>query len=279
MIYAAYSDPHSGGNLGLINPETKLLKPSDGQEYYPPLTETQTWIWKIYQKLVDAVNFTDDDITLYLLGDPVHGIIWTKELISTPLVDQLMLAKGTLDPWLKLPRLKRIIFVIGTGVHEMGEGSASQILRALISPIRPDVDIVVTYHWLGYDADGNPHTDASHHGSHPGIYLHTGGNISRAKLRDMMQSEINYGVSVGEVRRPPRIYLRGHYHERRDEIVEIAGYKSRLLLLPSMSGITEYARKVGKSPSWITCGGVIFKDESTVDWIIDTKDLRDYGQL
>lgn len=278
MLYAKISDTHAGHNLGLCNPDVKLVRVMDGQEYTPVLTETQRWAWHLYMQMVDKAEQSLEELTVFHYGDPVHGIRWIEELMSDAMVDQFLMARANWMPWLRIPRLKRIEFIIGTGVHEMGQGSATRTIQAMLQPIREDVEMNVTYHGLYYK-DDELFLDAAHHGPHPGKYLHTAGNIVRFYLRDRMQREINYGISCGVIRKPPQIYARGHWHEKRDEWYEIGGFRSRILCLPSFSGITEHAHKTGQSPPFLEIGGCLLHDQNDVEWITDRKDIRKYGSI
>ncbi|MGW8182074.1 MAG: hypothetical protein ACWGQW_25375, partial [bacterium] len=71
----------------------------------------------------------------------------------------------------------------------------------------------------------------------------------------------------------------GHWHVRRDETIQVGSEESRMLLFPSYSGITHHARKVGRSPAFLECGGAVVVDRDHVEWVTETKDLRRYERI
>lgn len=265
----AVSDWHAGSIYSPINPDT-LIQSADGTVFHPERrTAITEWIWQIHKRMVDKAQTLTSSFTLVHLGDICQGNRFMSELISDNLAHQPELALWTMKPFLDLPNCQRVEIILGTAAHNGGQGALEMITAGLVRAYRPDIEVNIHYHAVYYTDEGTiPWVDAAHHGPHPGMYLHTAGNIARNYLRDNMQAEIN------KLRIPPKYYLRGHYHERRSVEYEIGDYTSRLINLPSLTGANEYARKAGRSPTGVTVGGCIISD-SGVEWVTDSQDIRD----
>jgi len=114
--------------------------------------------------------------------------------------------------------------------------------------------------------------DYRHHGPGGGIRNWTKGNVARHYLRSLMLDEIVYG------RRPPDLVLCGHYHTKVNEVVTVGNHESRLVVMPSMCGLSGYARQVTKSAYIITNGIAFFHVEdgevSRPIWVEETLDIR-----
>jgi len=83
-IVAILSDIHSGHKLGLANPKTKLEDESNGKvkTFYPQLSETQKFMWEVYEWGKDeTIKLAGkDDVILIHDGDPTHvrHLFWKR---------------------------------------------------------------------------------------------------------------------------------------------------------------------------------------------------------
>jgi hypothetical protein len=73
---------------------------------------------------------------------------------------------------------------------------------------------------------------------------------------------------IGDRNTPPQLVLRGHYHSLINETFTIYTnnqcYESRLVVVPPLCGLGDFARKITRSAHKVTEGGAIFE-------IIDNK--------
>lgn len=258
-IIAAISDTHAGHKLGLCNPETELEEVDNNQniKYHPQLSETQKFLWETYKW---GVNETiklagDDDLFVIHNGDPTHGKAGFLVTMTSRMSDQILIAQANLNEWFKYKNMKGLELTIGTGLHEMGEGSSSLLIAELLRNKYPKIDVSIVYHGLlsirGIDID------YAHHGAFPGSRVWLKGNEMRYYLRDIMMREVLSG------KKPPDLVLRGHYHVYRREFVEITTddyqYGSWIVTLPGFTFKDDYTRRATKSEFKQSCGMVVFE--------------------
>ena len=263
------SDLHGGHRYGLLNPETALDEidqngnPID-KTYDPQLTKIQEYLWEIYTVQIKYVNeyAAGDEVIVIMNGDMTAGDKHKQLLVSDRMADQIVIGAWNMRPWYEIkPRAVR--FVKGTGAHVFGYGSSEILIVEILKPTYPEISTKICDHALltvcGIDID------ISHHGPPPGSREWLKGNEARYYLRSLMMQEITAG------KKPPRLVLRGHYHEEIEETLIIKSngnrYKSTLVLTPSFTFIDEYARKAARSPSRITHGMVMIE-------IVDGEILR-----
>lgn len=256
-ILATMSDPHNGHILGLANPETEL-QDDDGRFYNPELNGYQLYLWnKIYLPAIEnTIKLAEkDDIVLLELGDSTQGNKYPNEQMTTRMADQLRLAKWSFIPWLQHKNVKTIRLTKGTGSHVFGEGSSEILLEDILSDKYPKVDIRTVYHGLAEIAGIT--TDYAHHGPGQSKRKWLEGNTARYYLRDKMWKDILAG------NKPPDLFLRGHFHEYIKEILEMQlgkdWYESMLVVVPSLCGISDFARQATKSVYQITNGIIVFE--------------------
>ena len=255
-IIAAISDSHAWHALGLCNPNTVLENIENGKvkQYNPVLTETQKFIWETYDWGVSEIMALaqKDQVILIHNGDPTHGTAGFLQKNSTRMSDQIITAIANIEVWLKYPNVKYVRFTVGTGLHEMGEGSASILIASELRRTYKNTDIGVVYHGL-LDVGGIT-IDYAHHGPYIGSRKWLEGNELRYYLRSIMMNEIMAGKT------PPHIVLRGHYHVYRREFldVEVNGntYESWAILLPGLTFKDDYTRRATKSEYKQTVGMV-----------------------
>lgn len=278
------SDFHAGHKFGLCPPDVTLYDESpDGQlvPFTPELTAFQQMLWRhltetILPRANDAAG--DGPLYMFLLGDPTHGSRHPEQLMSTRVADQIVIAHATIEAIIdRLPQLLVLRQSAGTGSHEFGEASASILVGGAVARAHPDLDVRTLYHGLA-DVDGCS-IDYAHHGPTAGRRVWLYGNEARFYLRDIMLRSITAGD------RPPDLVLRGHIHQL-VSVTEGVWMKnrmvsSRLVICPSMCGMSDYARQVTRSAGGIVIGGVIIVIQDgqardpeyvTLSWDLRTKE-------
>lgn len=254
-IVVICSDLHGGHRYGLLNPETELDEVDEiGQpvgKKNVELTKIQEYLWKMYIQGIQWVkgHAGSDPILVVMNGDLTAGNKHAQMLVSDRMADQIFIGMYNALPWYELnPVAVRLIK--GTGAHVFGHGSSEILIGKFLQAARPAIDTRVTDHSL--INFGGIDIDISHHGPPTGSREWLKGNEGRYYLRSLMLQEI----VAGKI--PPRLVVRGHYHEEIEEtlIQKSNGnrYKSTLIVVPSFTFPDEYARKVVRSPSRVTHG-------------------------
>jgi len=273
----ALADMHAGHRLGLLNPETVLLREADDgsvEEWTPELTETQRRLWHIYQENIEQVKALAgrDEVVVIHDGDATHGTTYREGLIpGTTQADQREIAVQNLRPLAELRSVRKVRLVTGTAVH-VPNSAEMRIAHKLAALTGRDVQAV---HHTRLTVDGVVF-DVAHHGPFPGSRDWLRGNVARYYLRSCMYEDRRQGLE------PARVYLRGHYHTRVHEVLDEAWrgqrWQSDLYILPSFCGLTAYARKVTRSEPVLVNGlvafeivdGVLVRAHEMLDWL----DLR-----
>lgn len=250
-ILAIISDLHGGCNLGLMNPATQLIHfAPDGEQttWIPSMTASQKYLWGLYESAIgQVVDWAGkDEIVLFDLGDQTHGNRWAQELVSTRLDDQIIIAANNLAPWTRIPNVKVMRLVSGTGVHGLFEGAAPRMITELVRAKYPKIDTRLIEH--GEATVNGALVDYAHHGPGPGMRHWLAGNVARFYLRDRVQAAILAG------RRPPDLISRGHVHTPIYEYLEEGQHQAHLLVLPSLCMLGEHARQATKSTPVVTHG-------------------------
>jgi hypothetical protein len=258
-----------------MNPKVVLYDEDENGElvpYTPKLTATQVYLWDLHEKILERVQeYSDgDEIVMLSLGDPTHGNHFNNELVSTRQADQITIALSNFDPWMEIPNITTVRFAIGTEVHEFGEGSSTQLIVNSLSREHKDKDIKAVNHGL-YNIDGAI-IDYAHHRAGSSVRIWLEGNMALYYLRDRMIREILNN------RKPADLYVGGHIHQKVNVVTEFGGHESRLVICPSMCGMSGFARKSTKSAYQITNGIVLFKVIDGIlskpTFVTDTIDLR-----
>lgn len=271
-------DTHGGHRLGLCDPDVTLYEESEYGElipWTPKLTATQEYLWDCYTEDIARVrDLADGDpIIVHHVGDLTQGKKYLKQLVSTRLADQLLIARANLLKWCELDNVVRVALIIGTASHVFGEGTSPVLLREMLPPEMP-VDIV--YHTRP-SIDGVVF-DAAHHGPSSGIREWTQGNQLRYYLKSLVIHDVFRG------RQPPDLVVRAHFHKLWPETVrvrindvllgflremeralvtgqdiievnaehlgEVIVHDANIVLLPSYCGMGEYGRMAtGSSPT------------------------------
>lgn len=273
------TDTHAGHKLGLCNPNVMLYdQTEEGQvvEYSPTLNATQMHLWGIYEETLKRLSkiANGDEISVIHLGDHTTGIRHPEQLVSNRIADQIIIAKANLEPIYELENLKNVRLTIGTGTHEFEEGTSAIIVGKALEENHPTIDTKVVYHGLANI--GGVTIDYSHHGPSRSSRVWLDGNNARYYLKNIMLSEL----SVGKF--PASMYLRGHIHEPIDEqvgvFVDNKYIQSRIIVIPSLCGLSDYARKATRSTPRIINGAIILKvssgEVSVADFILSEIDVR-----
>lgn len=280
------TDSHAGHLLGLMPPDVTLFQVGINGNIVPRTpkqTAMQEYLW--YDVYIPAVKKLDmltkgDPIVGIHAGDPTHGIKHPEQLVTTSIADHVQIAVENMAPLLQMQNMRAFRFVMGTDVHEFGEGSASVLVAANIKNIYHGLDVGVVAHGLA--SVGGVTIDYAHHGPPPGARSWLHGNVARYYLRDQMLIHL---TELGKV--PPDIFLRGHVHEYVHEVLR-QDYSdgecwSRLVVIPSMCGLSSFARKTTRSHYILRNGLVVFvlENERIVDVIpyIEKMDLRTKEQI
>ncbi len=238
-IILAITDTHGGSSVGLCNPDTILKRPNG--DINPALSESQKFLWEVYEwGIRETFKLAGDDEVLVIHdGDITQGIVFNEESLTNAIADQIQIAFANFQPIMSRDNVKHLRIVTGTPVHEMGENSAPILLSEMMKLKYPDVDIrLVNHELINY---GGIDIDVAHHGASRGYRVWLEGNQLRFYLRNIMFNEILAG------NKPPELVLRGHYHTYRVEYLEMMDNKSWIILLPSLTLMDNYSRKVTRS--------------------------------
>ncbi len=254
-IVAFFGDTHGGHKLGLLSPGVTLYDEDEAGNltpYTPELTATQKYLWRIYNEDVESViRLADGDrIILFHVGDLTQGDWYKDQLVSTRMADQIIIAAANVSPWLDYDNVEAVRLVTGTGSHVFRE-SSSPILVAEMLKARHE-NLRVVGHGLATVDDVS--FDIAHHGPSAGIRDWTAGNQLRYYLRSIIVKSLKAGES------PPRLVVRGHFHELRRETDRqriLGEWKDfDIVLLPSYCGMGEYGRQATSSKYQVSNGMV-----------------------
>jgi hypothetical protein len=247
-LVAVLSDTHGGHTLGLLNPETVLPEEDENGDVRwvsPRLSLYQEFLWTTYtanlQALVELAR--GDEVVAVHNGDLTQGQKYPQHWVSTRMADQILIAIANMQPLVSLSLVKTVRFAKGTGSHVFDEGSSTILVAMQLQNQFQEKDIEAVYHGL-IDVDGVTF-DYAHHGPSGGIREWTKGNQVRYYLRSQMMGEMMDG------RRPPRVYLRSHYHTFVQETVceEFCGdpVVSDLVVTPSYCGLGDHGIRATRS--------------------------------
>lgn len=273
-------DTHAGNIHGLMNPDIELWRENekgDLEAYTPKATAVQKFLWKLRsQSLKEILKIAQDDPIYYLhTGDQTQGKKYTEEWVSTVASDQITIAYDNTKYLVDIlgNKLRAMRFAKGTPSHEFGEGTSANILQSMYAQSWRNMDIKTVWH--GYANIGGINIDYAHHGPFPGSRKWLKGNSPRFYVQDKMLTALS---SIPQ-EMPPRLILRGHYHELIWETVRHKnGTKfitTDLIIVPPQCGIGAFARQVMKSIHRVTNGLLLIeiRGANIVDVIPFTKTL------
>lgn len=262
-LAAAIADTHAGHVLGLLNPDTVLVRQLDEhgefEEWCPEPTATQRLLWPFYQEDIGQLaNLADGDpIVLLHVGDPVHGTKYQQGLIAdVSRADQRRIAVSNLTPSIALPNVIAVRLYTGTAAHVWPGYADARVAWALHQEF-PRKDIQSVHH--SRLMVGGEILDISHHGPHPGSRDWLRGNVARFYLRDRIYRDRRMG------KEPARGYIRGHRHvwlkETMDDRWADTDGDRYLTVVPAYSGFTGFARQITQSEPELQCGMVVYEME------------------
>lgn len=274
------SDSHGGHINGLMNPATIIeLEDQAGNKYLyqPELTEIQKYLWSIFTDAIDKITTLAAGAPVFTLhiGDIVMGNKYLSELVRPEISAQVRIAFDNFIPLCKIPNTKSLRLARGTGAHEFGLASATEMMIQLLNIAYPKVDIRSVQH--GWVTIGEVDIDYSHHGPGPGKRKWLKGNEARYYLRNAMMEDIATGG------KPADVYIRGHVHDPVIETLRQDGYWSTLVVMPSMMMGTEHTWQVTRSTPRIANGMValVIEDGKVRDIkeYISVQDVRTHEQF
>jgi hypothetical protein len=248
------SDMHSGGDLGLLNPACVLIRANDDgsvEEWTPELTPTQRYLLALLdEKLGEVADWAgDDEIILLHTGDATQGDRFEEAVIAgvTKGDQRKIAASNIVYICRRLPNIKKVRLITGTLVH-VPDGAEARIAADLRQTTGLDVQ---SAHHERINISSAV-LEVAHHGPHPGTRDWTRGNVALYHLRSRIYEDRRQGV------RPADAYIYGHFHQfvsvpHEDEWLNERRLL-RLVVAPSMVGLGHFARKVTKSPPFITHG-------------------------
>lgn len=245
-IVVQISDPHSGFELGLTNPDTKLTDHNGIERPAPDLNESQKFIWEVYTSGLSQVRDLagKDPTHLLWMGDLTHGKKFHEEQITTRLSDQVIYASYAMKPAYSLPNVKSSRMALGTGAHVFGQGSSEILLAALLKEKHPKIDTRALYHGLAQYGE-NFTIDYAHHGPPPGSRNWLKGNVARLYLQSKMMDDLDAG------NKPATLVSRGHYHSFVKTWYGLSRmgqwFESWLIIMPPLCLPGDFTRKATSS--------------------------------
>ena len=282
-VVVIQSDPHAGHRLGLCNPKTLVERVDDDGDWCEVplldlpgtgLTETQERLWRIHREHVDNAIQIADGCRLDVLqaGDSTSGVKYPAGNMAVEPVDQIAIAAANLEPWRGYGRLGAMRFFSGTPAHSrLGLMTAEAILAGKMRDAGIDAKAL---HHARLTVEGK-RFDVAHHGPPPGSRTWLEGNVARYYLRSAVWEDRALGLE------PADYYVRGHYHcwveEELTSLWHGERVENHLLVIPSLSGMTDHARQFTRSKPVLINGLVVFEIEDrrgTVTPMLDIQDLR-----
>ena len=268
-LVVALADMHAGHVLGLLNPDTVLVRQIDDkgkkEEWCPEPTATQRFMWPLYlEHLNSLTDLADgDEVIVFHAGDPTQGTKHPQGIIDgVSRSDQRIIAEWNLKPIVGMPNVKAVRLFTGTPAH-VWPGSADAKVAWALQQEYPAKDIESVHH-SRTNVDGVLF-DTSHHGPHPGSRDWLRGNVALYYLRDRIYRDRRMGKKAA------RVYIRAHRHTwvhvmLDERWMDEHGYHD-LTVVPSYCGLTAFARTVTQSDPELVNGMCVYE-------IVDGK-LRD----
>lgn len=252
-IIPLLADLHSGSEHGLLAPHTRFWKMgADGRRYRykPGMTERNKHLYNLFiHGLKKTVDLADgDEIIPFMLGDATQGGRFPGELITARYSDQVVSAFDNLSIVCQMPNVHRMFLAYGTGVHVGGEGSSEEIIARWLE-LKHGIKSTFCYH--GVATVAGCQIDYAHHGPGSGIRQWTRGNIARIYLTSHVNDDLQY------FKKPPRVYIRAHYHVRVIEERQIGNNWYTIIVAPPFVMPGEYPIKVTQSNAYRVTNGVI----------------------
>jgi len=256
-LVAVISDTHGASKLAPINPATRLEDLSSHKPIVINPTAVSELVWGYFgEEWPREVAQIADGRPIHErhIGDVVQGNKHKEELYATSPAHQVEIARMALDPWLRLPNVRSVRFVAGTGGHEFEEGAGAQLLTAQVRSMYTKIGAVDSaYHYA--DTIAGVRFDLSHHGPGSGRYSWSGNTAARNYALDIMLADARDGLKM------PDVIVRGHTHSPLLEAVydDDLDHLAWMSVSPALQYPNDYARKAGRSPGRF-CFGVTLYD-------------------
>jgi len=280
VTLALMADAHCGHRLGLLNPET-VLTSSDGP-WTPGTTKTQDRLWEKVEGLrlkTEKKAGKRGRVVVAHVGDLAQGNAFPHSLVSVEPKDQVEIAAAALRPWLRMRCVSTLRIIVGTDAHTMGEGSMEVLAAQKLATEFPDKSVEVRWHLRATVA--GVLVDVAHRGPVAGSRMHLRGNVARFYLRDRMERDFRRYGKVA------RLYVRAHVHDHlyiEDDLEGVpGGCRAGLVLVPSLCGLSDYARGASLSAPELVVG-MVFADLRGGEVLVvrpevDVLDLRTVEEL
>jgi hypothetical protein len=258
-ILLLFSDTHGGHQLGLMRSGVELYAESfegEIEPWYPAQNAVQIQLEKWwYQDLAFAHQIAAGrPIIAVHNGDPTQVQKYPREWVSTRAADQIMIAANNMEAVLELPTIERLDFILGTGSHEFGEGSASILLAEFL---RKDTEKPVTVKNHSLLEINGATFDIAHHGPIPGSRRWLEGNGLRWYTNDIQQRSLDLG------QKPPDWVVRSHYHtfarSASDYRQRTTHYRTESVITPGYTGMDAFARQATRSKWEVHVGVLVFE--------------------
>lgn len=248
-VGACLSDFHSGHSLGLLNPDTVIVREGQDPKRFV-LGTTQEYIWSdIYVDCINRLETLAEErpVTVFLNGDITHGTRYLEAVFAPSIADQVQIAKWCLLEILRRRKLhvRHIRFLLGTAAHTL-DGSTEQLLCDQLAAEYPQINIGVCGHGLYNVGVGDVEIDVAHHGPGVGTRQWTQPNTARAYCLSLMMGCIARGQE------PPAVVLRSHRHRCLSsdggyETVRYAGRETHMIVTPGLCGMNGHGQQVTQS--------------------------------
>lgn len=278
-IVAVMADGHAGSKVGLCHPRATVTETNEKGETYQRrlvLTETQRdLLWPIYESAIkEVVELADGDPIIVIYdGDATNGEKYPDGMMDIDRGQQVEVACWNMVPWLKLPNLECLAFAGGTAAHSlMGRNISEALIARKLSKV---AQTVAFSHARVRVLDKV--LDVAHHGPSGGSRAWLRGNVARYYLRDRMMEDMGLG------KEPADVYLRGHFHVDVHEVLKQRFhqqvYRSELIVIPSMSGLSGFAGQITRSIPYVDNGmyalEIIEGEPIRVHAFVWRKDIRE----
>jgi len=251
------ADMHSGHKLGLLSPETVLVRETDeGETEYwtPELGATQKWLWECYEWCLGeaAALAGNDEIVVVHCGDVTQGDRHEGTMKDVTKDDQREIARCNLSRIARMAQVLAMRLMTGTAVH-VPDCAEARVAAALNG--RDGVEVRACHHErLTVD---RVVFDIAHHGPPPGVRDWLKGNTALYYLKSAIYADRRIG------KEPARVYIRGHFHEHvpapYEDLWHGRHMRYDLTVVPSFCGFTEHARKITRSSPQLTVGMVAYE--------------------
>ena len=264
-VHYVISDTHGGHVLGLMLPGVTLYQ----EQFNSKTLETEVVEWEpepnplqamLNSWYVEDLEFVEKlaagrPITGHHNGDPTQGTKYPREWVSTREADQVLIAENNLRQGYLLSNMEAYYLTMGTGSHEMGEGSSTILIARMLQQRFPEIKTRISNHWLMSINDVE--FDIAHHGPGPGSRKWLDANNLRWYVNDIMQRDVDRD------RVPPAVVVRSHFHTiamaTSHYRKKTTFYTTQGVLTPGYTGLDFFARQATRSKNEVTVGIVVFE--------------------